>query len=338
MQVLSINGERTCRLVERPTPRAFGEFVVVKVLAAPLCTEYKAFAAGTRTDCLGHEAAGEVVEIAQPGRVSVGDRVVAMPGFPCGQCPLCLRGDFVHCQNGLDPLTATGNEAGAATYAQYLVKPDWLLVPIPDDISTEHAAMACCGLGPTFGAMQTMRVDGFDTVLITGMGPVGLGGVINGVFRGARVLAVESHPYRAALAKRLGAAAVIDPQNEDVLAQILALTEGAGVDKAIDCAGTPQAQRLLVDATRRRGHVAFVAEASALTLHVSQDMLRKGLTLHGQWHYNLGDAPRLTQVIRCSRALLDTFITHKFPMSQAQDAFETQLTGECGKIVLRPWQ
>lgn len=335
MQVLSIIGKRACTLVERPTPRADGDFVVVKVLAAPLCTEYKAFDAGNCSDCLGHEAAGEVVEVAQPGRVRVGDRVVVMPTFPCGKCPLCVHGDFIFCRSGLDPLAATRNETGAATYAQFLLKQDWLLVPIPEDLSIEHAAMACCGLGPTFGAMQTMAVDGFDTVLITGMGPVGLGGVINGVSRGARVIAIESHPYRANLAKRLGATAVIDPQEADVLAQILALTGGVGVDKAIDCAGVPQAQRLLIDATRRRGHVTFVAEASDLTLNVSGDLLRKGLTLHGQWHYNLGDAPRLMQVIRRSRSLLEAFITHTFPLSQAQEAFETQLTGHCGKIVLR---
>lgn len=338
MQVLSITGKRTCALVEKPAPKAAGQFVVVKVLAAPLCTEYKTFAAGHGTDCLGHEAAGEVVEVAQPGRVNAGDRVVVMPTFPCDKCSLCLRGDFIHCRHGLDPLAATGNQTGIATYAQFLVKQDWLLAPIPDDVSTDHAAMACCGLGPTFGAMQTMRVDAFDTVLITGLGPVGLGGVINGVFRGARVIAVESHPYRAALAKRLGATAVIDPQDVNALAQIMALTNGEGADKAIDCAGTPQAQRLLVDATRRRGHVTFVAEAAEFTLHVSNDLLRKGLTLHGQWHYNLADAPRLMQVIRQSRTLLDAFITHTLPMSRAQEAFETQLTGHCGKIVLRPWQ
>lgn len=338
MQVLSITGERTCALAEKPTPRAVGEFVVVKVLAAPLCTEFKAFAAGTRTDCLGHEAAGEVVEVAQPGRVNVGDRVVVMPQSACGQCPLCLRGDSIHCRHGVDPLAATGNGAGAATYAQYLIKQDWLLVPIPDDVSTEHAALACCGLGPTFGAMQAMQVDAFDTVLITGMGPVGLGGVINGVSRGARVICVESHPYRAELAKRLGAAAVIDPQDHDALGRILALTGGEGADKAIDCAGAPQAQRLLIDATRRRGHVTFVAEAADFTLHVSSDLLRKGLTLRGQWHYNLGDAPRLMQVIRQSSTLLDAFITHTFPMSRAQEAFETQLSGHCGKIILRPRQ
>ncbi|MEZ4664380.1 MAG: hypothetical protein R2911_43165 [Caldilineaceae bacterium] len=61
------------------------------------------------------------------------------------------------------------------------------------------AALACCGLGPTFGAIQPARVNALDTVLITGLGPVGLGGVINGVYR-ERVIGVESNPWRAQLA------------------------------------------------------------------------------------------------------------------------------------------
>ena len=55
--------------------------------------------------------------------------------------------------------------------------------------------MACCGLGPTFGAMQQMNVNALDTVMIAGMGAVGLGGVVNGHYRGAKVIAVESQPF-----------------------------------------------------------------------------------------------------------------------------------------------
>lgn len=336
MNVVRITGERQCELVERPLPHASGEMAVVRITVAPMCTEYKMYAAGSCTDRLGHEAAGEIIEAAPSGRLKVGTRVVVMPQYPCGSCPLCLQGDYIHCQHNVNPLESTGNAAGNATYAQYILKPEWLLVPVPEDIPIIHAAMACCGLGPTFGAMQQMGVDAFDTMLITGMGPVGLGGVINGVFRGARVIAVESHPYRAQLAKELGAVAVFAPQEEDLLTQILMLTGGAGVDAAIDCSGSASAQRLMLDATRRRGRVAFVGEAGELTLHISNDLIRKGLTLYGQWHYNRADAPRLLQIIRHAGDQIDKLITHRFPMSRAQDAFELQRTGACGKVLLDP--
>ena len=338
MQIVEITGPRQVRLTETPDLEPAGELAVVKVTVAPMCTEYKGYAGGWVSSCLGHEAAGEVTEVAQPGRVRVGDRVVAMPLYACGRCSLCLAGDFIYCRNGLDVAGMTGRDEGTATYAQQLLKPDWMLVPIPDDVSTEHAAMACCGLGPTYGAMERIGVTSFDTVLLAGLGPVGLGGVINGVSRGARVLAIESHPYRTNLARELGAEAVLDPRDPDVVPQILALTGGVGVDKAIDCSGSAVAQRLLIGALRRRGSLAFVGEAGDLTVNVSNDLLRKGLTLHGSWHYNLADTPRLMGLIRKSGALLDNLITHSFPMRRVQDAFELQLTGECGKVLLRPWE
>lgn len=336
MKTVAITGPRQCEIVERPNPRPAADLVVVRIQVAPMCTEYKLYRDGRPSTRLGHEAAGEVVEVAQRGRVGPGDRVVAMPLYPCGRCPLCLAGDTIYCLDGPEVAALSGSEWGTATYAEQLVVPDSVLVPIPDDLSMEHAAMACCGLGPTFGAMQRMGVDAFDTVLITGMGPVGLGGVINAVYRGARVIAVEGHPYRAQLAKELGAAVVLDPADAEARQKILDLTDGVGVDKAIDCSGAAGAQRLLIDATRRRGQVAFVGEAGELVLHVSNDMIRKGLTLHGSWHYNLAAAPRLLQVIRATGALIDRLITHTFPLERVRDAFELQLTGECGKLLLYP--
>lgn len=337
MQVATITGKRQAQLVERETPHAWGDVVVVKILVTPMCTEYKLYRDGHATDVLGHEAAGEVVEVAQPGRVKVGDRVVVMPQYPCGTCRYCLAGDYVYCLNNLDILRLTGNSAGTATYAQYILKQDWLLIPIPDDMSYEHASMACCGLGPTFGAMQRLEVDAYDTVLITGMGPVGLGGVVNAVYRGAKVIAVEPHPYRRNLALELGAVAAIDPNDPAAMQQILSLTDGKGVDKAVECAGTPEAQRFMINAVRRRGRVAFVAEAGEFTVHVSNDLLRKGLEVHGIWHWNLADTPRMMQTIRAMGHLLDKMITHRFPLSQVQDAWDLQLTGNCGKVLLYPW-
>lgn len=336
MKNVEITGERQVAVVDRPRPKAAADLVLVRVTVAPMCTEYKAYRGGHAVAHLGHEAAGEVVEVAQPGRVAVGDRVVVMPLYACGGCPLCLSGDYIYCRQGIDVAAVTGSAWGTATYAEYLVKPDWMLVPIPDDLETRHAAMACCGLGPTFGAMQRLRVDAFDSVLITGMGPVGLGGVINARYRGARVIAVESHPYRAHLARELGAEAVLDPGDPDVRRKILDLTGGTGVDKGIDCSGAAAAQRLLIDAARRRGQVAFVGEGGEVSLNVSHDMLRKGLILHGSWHFNLADAPRLMQVIRATRPQIDRLITHTFPLDRARDAFELQLTGECGKVLLLP--
>lgn len=336
MRIVTITGERSAKVVSVPAPTAADEFAVVKVHAAPMCTEYKAYRAGAPKNSVGHEAAGEVVEIAQRGTVRVGDRVVVMPLFGCGTCRYCVGGDYIHCEQSPDALEVTGNSTGIGTYAQYLIKQDWLLLPIPDDLSYDHASMACCGLGPTFGAMERMGVDAFDTVLITGLGPVGLGGVINATFRGSRVIAVESQPFRADLGRQLGAEEVLDPGDPNTPSRIRELTAGTGVDAGIDCTGVPAAQRLLIASARRRGQVAFVGEGGAVEIYASNDMIRKGLTIHGSWHYNLSGYPKILTVIRHSLDKLEKMITHTFEMDQVADAWELQLTGNCGKIVLHP--
>lgn len=338
MQVAAMFGEGRGGVVEKPDPRAAGDVVVVKIHAVPMCTEYKGFIGGGTGERFGHEAAGEVVEVAQPGRVKVGDRVVVQPQSGCGKCSLCVVGEHIHCQNGRNIRETLGTDPASATYAQYLHKVDELLSPIPEGVSYEHAGMACCGLGPTFGAMEQMQVNALDTVMVTGLGPVGLGGIINAHYRGARVIGVESHPYRAELAKKLGAVAVFNPTDSDVLEQILDFTDGVGVDKAVDCSGASAAHRLMVDAARRKGQVTFVGEGGDFPLGASRDMIRKGLVLRGNWHYNLGDYPKLMQVIQSVSDQIDTFITHTFPMHDVQQAWELQATGECGKVVLHPWE
>lgn len=338
MKVAAIFGERKGGVVDVADPVPKENWVLVKVHAAPMCTEYKGFIGGRETNTLGHEASGEVVEVAQPGRVAVGDRVAVMPQYPCGVCPLCVSGDYIHCQNGVNFAAFTGGVEGRGTMAQYLLKPDWLLPKIPDDISYEHGGMACCGIGPTFGATERMGVEAFDTLMVTGLGPVGLGGVINGKHRGARVIAVDSHPWRKEKARELGADEVVDPTDDNALQQILDLTNGIGVDAAVDCSGAVLAHRLCIDAVRRRGQVAFVGECGDETpLRISQDMIRKGITLMGSWHYNLKDVPKLMQVVRSNADQLDRLISHTFSLDQMQEAWELQTTGECGKVILKPW-
>lgn len=338
MKKIRITGKKQSEIVEIPFPHAIKDWALVKIMVAPMCTEYKDYLAGNRCECLGHEAAGEVIDVAGEGGIRTGDRVVVMPQYPCGECDLCRAGDYIYCENVVDFPGYTGSRIGSETYAQYILKPAWLLPKIPDDMSYEHAGMLCCGLGPAFGAMEQMGTKSSHTIMITGLGPVGLGGVINGVSRGARVIGVSRNKYRNELAKELGAEIILDPGEPGVLEKIMEITEGKGVDMSVECAGAEPAQQLCLNATRRRGQVAFVGESGGLTVEVSDQLIRKGLILHGIWHYNLKHIPALFEIAGKHASLLDKMITHSFPLGQVEDAWELQSSGKCGKVLLYPWK
>jgi L-iditol 2-dehydrogenase len=183
-----------------------------------------------------------------------------------------------------------------------------------------------------------MHVDALDTILITGLGPVGLGAVVNAAYRGARIIAMDAVPYRADYARRLGAEAVLDPTDPQALQAVMELTGGLGVDKALDCSGNARAERFCLDAVRRRGQVAFVGECNdPLEIKVSPDLLRKGIAVHGSWHYNLNLYPQVMQVIQRSPVAAE-LISHAFPMSRAQQALALSATHETAKIMLHPWE
>jgi D-arabinose 1-dehydrogenase-like Zn-dependent alcohol dehydrogenase len=207
---------------ERPEPQAKGDIVKVKLIVCPMCTEWQAWRAGKQSHELGHEGVGFVVDAAESRMLRTGDRVVVMPHAGCGRCPSCLSGEHILCTEQRDLLAETGSRSGIGCYAQYLLKPDYLLWKVPADLSTMHAAMAVCALGPTFTAMRRMAVTARDAVLVSGCGAVGLGAIVNARTIGARVIALEINPYRMELAARLGAEMVLDPRDPELIAKVRA--------------------------------------------------------------------------------------------------------------------
>ena len=146
MKQAAVVGERQAAVIEVADPKAYADWVVVKVQTAPMCTEYKGFLQGGRAEYLGHEAAGEVVEVAQPGRVKlvivwwscrrmlVADvRFVWLVNISTARTAMILWRRTVH--------------ALAVPLWPNICSIHWLLVPVPDDVSIDHAALACCGSG-----------------------------------------------------------------------------------------------------------------------------------------------------------------------------------------------
>lgn len=336
MKIAAIAGPGVVAVVDAADPTPSDNYCLVKITVAPMCTEFKGFAKAKPNRFLGHEAAGVVVGVGPKARRAVGERVVVMPQNPCGECYLCLSGEYIHCPNVRDWKRICGCQDGRSTYAQFCIQQDWLCWPVPDDISDEHASMACCGLGPTFNACRLANVTADDTVIVSGLGPVGLGGVINATHLGARVIGVDVNPYRLALAKQLGAAGAIDPTADGARASILERTGGLGVDAVIDTAGSQDAVDFNIEVLRRKGQYAFVSWGGEFPVGKA---VQKGLTVHGAWHWNhCKDGLAMRKVLRDNAAKLDQLITHRFGLSRIAEAFACQEAAQCAKVLLNPWE
>jgi L-iditol 2-dehydrogenase len=181
-----------------------------------------------------------------------------------------------------------------------------------------------------------MSIQYDDKVLITGLGPVGLGAVIESTYRGAKVIGVSRNEYRRSLAMQLGAAITLDPTDPETDEKILQLTNGKGVDKVIECTGEASHYQLAFTSVKQKGQIAFIGESSGITFNISKYILRKGLTLHGIWHWNLNDTQQMIDTIRASKEKISKLITHVFPLDKIEDALNLQLTANCGKVILRP--
>lgn len=322
-------GDGRAWLEETQQPAAEPGWAVVRAMALPICgSDMGAFRNPGQNRWAGHEGAGIVEEVAAGSRLKPGDRVVIAPQATCGECDLCRGGDYIYCRQ---------HPAFMNHFHQFVKKQDALLPRLPDDVSMEVGSLAGCALCPGFSALDLARLSAFDTVLVTGLGPVGLGTVAVASLRGARVLAVEPQPFRRALAMELGADEVFDPSGGDALEWVRERTAGRGVTCAVECSGRSEAARLCIDAAATLGRVAIVGENHGrVEIGPSDDLIRKGLTLLGTWFGSFLNYPRVFEVIR-RKPEVAKIITHTFPFEQAQQAFETFQSGRAGKVLLLPW-
>ena len=320
---------------ERPEPQAKGDIVKVKLIVCPMCTEWQAWSIGKESHELGHEGVGLVVDAAASKMLKTGDRVVVMPHAGCGMCPACLSGEHILCTDQRDLLAETGSRSGIGCYAQYLLKPDYLLWKVPADLSTMHAAMAVCALGPTFTAMRRMAVTARDAVVVSGCGAVGLGAIVNARTIGARVIALEINPYRMELAASLGAEMVLDPRDPELIAKVRAATGGYGADAAIETSNNPSAPPAVLELVRPRGRLAFVTWSGEVPV---PRITGKGIDIFGCWHWNHQEhGEEMAERVRLAGPLLGKFMTHRFALEDVEEAFALQATGQCGKVMLLPF-
>ena len=230
-------------MVERPTPMPGPGEVLLRVNACGFChhdllvmsrTLRRGVAEGVT---LGHEIAGTVVATLQDVvGVQVGDRVVSLLTAACGQCARCRAGREHRCLVGGG--IGHGRDGG---FAEYVALPASALVPMPDGVADEQAALLACPVGVALNGVESAGVVSGETVVVTGAGGgLGVHAVQMAAMRGAQVIAVTTSPEKMDDLESLGAFVVIDAgEGLDFAEVVMALTDDTGADALIDTVGSP---------------------------------------------------------------------------------------------------
>ena len=336
------NRQIELRTIPDPTPGP-GE-VVIQMKASGMCGSDLKFyrsAPGEAQKSLGlggdaepfiagHEPCG-IVMARGPGvserEAPIGQRVMDHHYAGCGVCGHCRVGWSQLCREGIVVYGVTANGG----HADYLKVPVRTLVPLPEELSFVEGAAVACGTGTAYAALRRMHLAGGATLAVFGQGPVGLSATLLGATMGARVIAVETNAERLELATQFGADFSVDASREDALAAIRELTNGEGVDLALDCTGIPAARVAAVRCAKTWGTVCFVGEGNDVTLDVSRDLLRKQLTLIGSWTFSAMGQADCAKFVADNRIDLESIFTHRWRLDQVDEAyrvFDTQSTGK----------
>jgi threonine dehydrogenase-like Zn-dependent dehydrogenase len=333
-------GNRKLEIRDFPDPTPGPGDVVLAIKASGMCGSdlHPYRAAGNAAAALGLGAGGPVIAGHEPcGVVAavgtgvdpslVGQRVMNHHYKGCGRCKHCRLGWSQLCRHGITVYGMTGHGGHAA----YMVAPASTCVPMPDEISFEEGASISCGTGTAYGALKRIDVSGRDTLAVFGQGPVGLSATMLGRAMGARVIAIDVVAERLALARELGAEAVINPKDTDAVKAIHDLTHGEGAETTMDCSGTSEGRLGALQSAGTWGRVAFVGEGGQTTIDVSKHMLRRQLTVHASWTFSAVGQEECARFIADRKIPLKKLLTHRFEVEQAEAAyrlFDTQTTGK----------
>ena len=342
MKAVVFLGERELEFMDFPDPEPGPGEAIIEIKASGMCgSDLKMYRVKGGAAALGlkgpggpviagHEPCGVVAAVGEgvpEALVKVGDRVMDHHYSGCGVCKHCNTGWSQMCLDGATVFGATGHGA----HAPYMKVPAHTLVALPDELSFKTGAAISCGTGTAYGALKRLALAGDETIAIFGQGPVGLSATQLAKAMGARVIALDISEERLELARRFGADETVDPLSNDVTAAIRDLTGGEGVQKSLDCSSSPAARRAAVQSVRSWGTACFVGEGGEVTIEVSNDMLRRQVTLVGSWTFSKNGQADCARFVAERGIDVDALFTHEYTLDQAVEAyklFDTQTTGK----------
>jgi alcohol dehydrogenase len=313
--------DKASPVIEKPTD------AVVRILHTTICGTDLHILKGdvpavTKGRTLGHEGVGVVEEIGSAVRnFKKGDHVLISCVTSCGSCANCKRQLYSHCADGGWIL----GHLIDGTQAQQVRIPhaDNSLYPIPAG-ADEEALVMLSDILPTGFEIGVLsgKVKPGDSVVIVGAGPVGLAALLTAQFYSpATLIVVDADPNRLEVAKRFGATHTIDINVENAVDRIFALTDGVGVDVAIEAVGIPASFDTCQQVIAPGGHIANVGvHGKSVELHLEKLWIQNINISTGL--VNTNTTPMLLKTVQSGKIEPGQLITHRFKLDDILEAYE----------------
>ncbi|XXF75203.1 zinc-binding dehydrogenase [Myxococcaceae bacterium GXIMD 01537] len=334
-------GNRKVEFTEIPIPQPQHGEVLVEIKASAICgSDIRAIYRGHIGEgaeryspgmIAGHEPCGKVAKVG-PGckALKVGDRVSVYHISGCGVCDDCRSGYQISCTSASRAAYGWQRHGG---HAQWMLADERDCIPLPDSLSYIDGALCACGVGTAWEALTRIGVSGIDSLLVTGLGPVGMGVAMLGKALGAnKIIGTEMSPVRRKLATDLGLVDEALAVDDKVLARIKDLTRGRGCEASVDCSGTAAGRLLALQATRQWGRCAYVGEGGTVEFDVSPLLIHQQITLFGSWVTSLQHMRDLLERLDRWGLHPDKICTTRLPLSEAARGYEMADKGEAAKV------
>jgi threonine dehydrogenase-like Zn-dependent dehydrogenase len=219
--------------------------------------------------------------------------------------------------------------------AEYMIAEEKDLIALPNELSYADGAQVACGFGTVYEAIEKVGVNGNHSVLVTGLGPVGLAAAALCRKLGAQqIFGIDIVPERLQLAESLKICDHVFRSGPDNVTQVKDLTRGFGVERALECSANATARATAIRATRKWGKIAFVGEGGTVEFNPSPDVIHDQKTIYGSWVTSTWLMEELVErLVRWNLRPAD-IITHRFALLDAASAYALMASGKCGKVAV----